>query len=159
MYTYEKTALLTTKVWVRIQELKIRESSMSAAKKFQFWCLKINLTNIWFVVCDSDLGMVSAFIPDAWISASSEPFYSQAFRARLNETYDSFNLQYGAWIPDTDDTNQWIQVEFQEEHRYTAIWLQGRQDDANWVTSFSIQLGENTTSLTNYTAADGSVVR
>lgn len=59
----------------------------------------------------------------------------------------------------TDDTDQWIQTDLQQRYYYKEIWIQGRSDEANWVTNFTLLYSDDAANWTTYTNAVGSTVR
>ncbi|KAL9955591.1 hypothetical protein ACROYT_G036933 [Oculina patagonica] len=87
--------------------------------------------------CQSDLGMKNGKIPDSAITASSS--YSQHHgpeRARLDTVRSGRYV--GAWIPQSQNGGQWIQVDLGKITKITRLATQGRQDAKQWVKSYSI---------------------
>lgn len=54
-----------------------------------------------------------------------------------------------------DDVNQWIQVDMETEHRIHIVQLQGRDEEANWVTSFSISYSTDGANWNTYQNSSG----
>ena len=79
-------------------------------------------------------------ITDEQITVSSE--YDDTYRknnARLDRP--SGDDGYGAWVPKTNDVNQWIQVDLGTLKSVSGILLQGRSDSTHgdqWVTKYKV---------------------
>ena len=87
--------------------------------------------------CSLPLGLENGHVPDAAFSASSSAQAKHApARARLNIHADSKG--YGAWAAKTNNGKQWLQIDFGELVRVTKVATQGRQDNDNWVTKFTL---------------------
>lgn len=87
--------------------------------------------------CQAELGMSSGKIPNSAITATTS--YNQYYgpeRARLN-TVKSGSFA-GAWLPNSQDLGQWIQVDLGKITKVTRIATRGRQDAGHWVKSFSL---------------------
>ena len=83
------------------------------------------------------LGMQNGQIPDSSLSASSvltAADGSQNGRLHLQ----AGNGLNGAWRPSTDDTDQWMQVDFNAEKQVTAVATQGRETGNFWVTMYTL---------------------
>ena len=80
--------------------------------------------------------MQSGEIKDSQISASSEYSHDHAAQhGRLN-----FHRQnYGqAWSAVGNDSNPWLQVDFENLAVVTKVLTQGRGDRPQWVTTFTL---------------------
>ena len=96
--------------------------------------------------------MQSGAIPDSHITASSEhDDNAVASRSRLY-ILKSGGL-YAAWLPSTQDQDQWLQIDVGELLSVvTAVATQGRGDYWRWVTSYKLQYSDkNTTDFQFYT--------
>ena len=96
--------------------------------------------------------MQSGAIPDSHITASSEhDDNAAASRSRLY-ILKSGSL-YAAWLPSTQDQDQWLQIDVGELLSVvTAVATQGRGDYSRWVTSYKLQYSDkNTTDFQFYT--------
>ena len=93
---------------------------------FLFVCLFV-----WFN-CEDPLGMESEIITDAQISVSSSWWYWNPRRVRLKYYY--------AWRANTNDQNQWIQVDLGRYTKVTRVATQGGRyyRGFGWVTKFKI---------------------
>ena len=81
--------------------------------------------------------MENRAIPDAQITASSE-WNSQhgASNGRLN--FQAGGGRTGAWSAKSNDLNQWLQVDLGHVTEVTGIKTQGRSDNNQWVTSYTV---------------------
>ena len=79
-------------------------------------------------------------IPDSQITASSEykhSLYHGPANARLDSKESASRT--GAWSAQTNDGNQWLQVEFSKRTKVTGINTQGRNGCCSqWVTKFTV---------------------
>ena len=81
--------------------------------------------------------MQSGKIPDIFITASS--MWSSKFRpsnARLH--LQAASDRKGSWAAGTNNVNQYLQVKFGKWMKITKVATQGRQDDAEWVTKYTL---------------------
>ena len=88
-------------------------------------------------VCSEAIGMQTGRIPDSAIRASSE--HGTAYKAingRLH--FLSRSERIGAWAAKNNDMFQYLQVSFGDWTKVTRVAIQGRQDAAQWVKTFSI---------------------
>ena len=87
--------------------------------------------------CQSELGMKSGNIPNSAISATSSwnQYYGPE-RARLN-TVKSGSFR-GAWVAETQDIGQFIEVDLGKITKITRLATQGREDSSQWVKSYCI---------------------
>ncbi|XP_072040245.1 IgGFc-binding protein-like [Amphiura filiformis] len=107
------------------------------------------------VNCMAPLGMESGMFSDGQIEASDayeKEYNFVAKEARLrNDLYWS--------TADENPTHPWIQVYFQQKVKVYGLRTQGSSlcnEFDEWVTSLSIQYGDNKNSLTYITDADGN---
>lgn len=56
--------------------------------------------------------------------------------ARLNQAADG--RKKGAWSAETNDLNQWLQVDMERDVKITKFVTQGRQDYKQWVKSYTL---------------------
>ena len=81
--------------------------------------------------------MKSGKVPNSAITATTSfDQYHGPERARL-DTVKSGSYA-GAWIPQSQDTGEWIQVDLGKITKITGLATQGRQDAKQWVKSYSI---------------------
>ena len=91
---------------------------------------------------DTALGMESRNITDGQISASSEWNDSYAaVQGRLN--FKQSGNKQGAWSADTNDANQWLQVDLIGQYIVTRVATQGGTGHDEWVTEYKIQYGDD----------------
>ena len=77
-------------------------------------------------------------IPDSQITASSEYDSNHGpTNARLNRPADGSTT--GAWSARTNDLLQWIQVDFGAPKMVSGIMMQGREEEAQWVTRYRVE--------------------
>jgi len=88
------------------------------------------------------LGLEDGRVPDPLIRASSYyNYYCGPFNARLNRR--RYGRQGGAWCAKRRDRRQWLQVDFGALTRVSRVATQGRQNAAQWVTSYYISYSRN----------------
>ncbi|CAH1258631.1 PKDREJ [Branchiostoma lanceolatum] len=111
-------------------------------------------------LCYAPLGMAEGQISDCEITASSRFDYFRApSRARLNGGWETGGYA-GAWCATAQDSDPWIQVTFSgREVNVTAVVLQGRQDQDQWVTSFRVQYSADCQTWNTYTDAGSNEVQ
>ena len=88
-------------------------------------------------------------ITDSQITASTE--YNAgtgATNGRLN--FKPGGGKTGAWSARQNDVHQWLQVDFEGKTEVTGIEIQGRQEDDQWVTNFTISYSSDGTTYTSY---------
>ncbi|CAH3171312.1 unnamed protein product [Porites evermanni] len=88
-------------------------------------------------------------ITDRQITASTE--YNAgtgATNGRLN--FKPGGGKSGAWSARQNDVHQWLQVDLEGKTEVTGIEIQGRQDDDQWVTNFTISYSSDGTTYTSY---------
>ncbi|KAM7444352.1 hypothetical protein ABFA07_007022 [Porites harrisoni] len=84
--------------------------------------------------CSKPLGMQNGSIRDDMLSASS-------IHSKSDKAWGRLHHSGGSWTPNTDDKNQWFQVNFDPEvKRITHIATQGYgQSQWWWVTKYFVQ--------------------
>ena len=88
-------------------------------------------------------------ITDGQITASTE--YNAANGAtngRLN--FKAGEGKTGAWSARQNDVHQCLQVDLEGKTELTGIKIQGRQEDDQWVTNFTISYSSDGTTYTSY---------
>jgi len=83
------------------------------------------------------LGIEDGRIPNSALTAST--IYSAvcaATFARLNLAAASGRV--GSWCVKTNNVNQWLQIDLGTPTTVTKVATQGRQDDSQWITSYSL---------------------
>lgn len=92
--------------------------------------------------CDMPLGLEDGRVPDPLIRSSSfYNYYCGPFNARLNRR--RYGRQGGAWCAKRRDRRQWLQVDFGALSTVLGVATQGRQNSAQWVTSYYISYSRN----------------
>ena len=87
------------------------------------------------------LGMESGEIPDSAISASSSAnVNSHAPSVGRLHFLMSGSGKYGSWASGTNNLLQWLQVDFGDWRKITAVATQGRQDSNQWVKLYSLSI-------------------
>ena len=97
--------------------------------------------------------MESGEISGDQITALSE--YSpnhRASNARLN-----FNKNSGAWSANTNDLNQWLQVDFQRSTIITGVSTQGRERHAQFVKSYTVSFSDDESNFQSFKTEDMNV--
>lgn len=103
--------------------------------------------------------MESRAISDAQISASSEWDANHAARpGRLNYLAGSEAGKQGGWSAQTNDVNQWFQVDLGTIKTVTHVGTQGRNGVAQWVTSYKVQYSSDGSSFQDYQEQGASKV-
>ena len=92
-----------------------------------------------FPECQDALGMETGAIPDEHIRASSEwDEHHAAVQGRLY--FKSDGVKQGAWSAQSNDVNQWLQVDLGNQHtQVTGVASQGRNGYPQWVTKYKLQ--------------------
>lgn len=88
--------------------------------------------------------MENGVISDGQISASSERSVNHAaFQGRLR--FVATKIKAGAWVPLTDDANQWLQIDLRSmDIIVTRVAMQGRNGNLKqWVTKYNLQYGDD----------------
>ena len=60
----------------------------------------------------------------------------------------------GAWCAQQNDENQWIQVDCGTMVMVTRLAIQGREDEANWVTSYTFSYSRDGKEFLEYEEND-----
>ncbi|KAL9978610.1 hypothetical protein ACROYT_G016146 [Oculina patagonica] len=85
--------------------------------------------------CSMSLGMEDGRVQDSAMTASSiANKYYPAKLGRLNLV--AYSSYAGAWCPNKNDVNQWLQIDLVTPTTVTKVATQGRQDASQWVTSY-----------------------
>ena len=71
---------------------------------------------------------------------------------------DSVTQYTGAWLPEVDDTDQWIQTDLQERYFFNEIWIQGQSNEPNWVTNMTLLFSDDAGNWTTYYDVNGDSV-
>jgi len=110
------------------------------------------LTPFKYLECQEALGMENHAISDGQISASSEWWADHAAsQGRLNLL--AGNGKRGAWSAETNDDNQWLQVDLSSPHlTVTRVATQGRNgfSPGQWVTEYKLQYSDNDDDYQDY---------
>ena len=89
-------------------------------------------------VCQIQLGMQNGKLPNSALSASSQlNAYAGAENARLHFCKESG--RYGAWVAQKNDHSQYYQVDFGVETQVTRIETQGRQDNLQYIKTYTLR--------------------
>ena len=83
--------------------------------------------------------MQSGDIPDSAITASSS-YNINSFAPSIGRLHflSVGSGKYGSWAAQTNDANQWFQVDFGSWTKISAFATQGRQDADQWVKNYSL---------------------
>ncbi|XP_022778337.1 uncharacterized protein LOC111319871 [Stylophora pistillata] len=89
--------------------------------------------------CMEALGMESGEIPDSAISASSSANVN-SYAPSIGRLHflSSGSGKYGSWAAGANNLLQWLQVDFGDWRKITAVATQGRQDSNQWVKLYSL---------------------
>ena len=98
-------------------------------------------------MCLEALGMQNIQIPDSAITASSEYYRASYGRLHFLPTSD----RVGGWTAKRNDNNSFFQVHFGGWRKVTRVAVQGRQDQDQWVESFSLSYGYDSVFFYDYT--------
>ena len=82
----------------------------------------------------SALGLQSGQVPDSSMTASSVACSAQSARLHGNP----LNGKQGAWCAAANNVDQWLQVDFGKDVKVQGVATQGRQNAAQWVTSYRL---------------------
>ena len=108
-------------------------------------------------VCLEALGMQNKQIPDSAITASSEWYNgAKASYGRLHFLPRSGIV--GSWVAGRNDKAQFFQVHFGGWRKVTRVAVQGRQDQDQWVASFSLSYGYDSVFFYDYTEEEAKKV-
>ena len=102
-------------------------------------------------MCLEALGMQNKQIPDSAITASSYWHgVNKAYYGRLHFLPSSWQVG-GGWLSQRNDKDQFFQVHFGDWRKVTRVAIQGRQDADQWVKSFSLSYGYDSSVFQEYT--------
>ena len=83
------------------------------------------------VACQEPLGIEAGNVTGDQLTASSINDLSfDANNAILNKE--------GAWVPATNDQNQWLQIDLHRQIFVSGVVIQGRPNIAGWVTRYQV---------------------
>ncbi|KAL9978628.1 hypothetical protein ACROYT_G016165 [Oculina patagonica] len=98
------------------------------------------------------VGMEDGRIQDSAMTASTIHNSNHAAKlGRLNLVAGSGNV--GAWCVKTNDANQWLQIDLGTPTTVTKVATQGRQDNSQWVTSYSLSYSLASSNWVQYMAS------
>ena len=63
---------------------------------------------------------------------------------------DNINGYVGAWVAGVVDPDQYFQVDLKIPYKFTRVHIQGREDAAEWVTSYRVFYSDVATNWTTY---------
>ena len=108
--------------------------------------------------------MENGEISDDQITSSSDWYDSTidtrshgAPNGRLN--FVARSDRTGAWSPQTNDLDQWLQVDFQRSTIITGISTQGREDLLQFVKKYTISFSDDEENFTGYKTGETLKVR
>ena len=92
--------------------------------------------------CFAPLGMEDGSITDVQVSSSSrlDDNHSPS-QARLN--FKEEGNKAGGWSAQTNDKNQWLQVDLSSYTRVTRVATQGLNANDEWVTKYKLQYSDD----------------
>ena len=100
-------------------------------------------------VCLEALGMQNKQIPDAAITASTEyQSTTKAHYGRLHFLRESGGA--GGWAAQSNDNDQFLQVNFGGWRKVARVAIQGREDKDQWVKEFSLSYGYDSVFFQDY---------
>lgn len=108
--------------------------------------IKISINRFHLIsVCNNGLGIESgSSLPSSiLLTASTEQHGKRPVNARLNDASSS-------WCASTDDSNQYMQVDFSRVVTITGIAVQGSPTENSWVKDFYFEYGMALDSLVTY---------
>lgn len=92
--------------------------------------------------CDMPLGLEDKRVHNKMMRASSYyNYYCGPWNGRLNGR--RHGRSGGAWCAKRRDRRQWLQIDFGALAKVYRIASQGRQNSAQWVTSYSLSYSKN----------------
>ncbi|XP_077495549.1 uncharacterized protein LOC144106577 isoform X2 [Amblyomma americanum] len=99
-------------------------------------------------ICREPMGLESGLLDDQALHASSE----------RDEQHEANEGRLGArgWVAGVADKHQYLQVDFGEPRELTAVVTRGRQEAAQWVTSYLVQHSNNAHRWSTIKDADGA---
>ena len=93
--------------------------------------------------------MQNGLVPDIAITASSSLDSSHGpSNARLNHKAEKG--QIGGWVANLTDLHQWLQIDAGRMINITQIATQGRADESEWVTTYSLAFSVDGIVYTGY---------
>ncbi|PVD30855.1 hypothetical protein C0Q70_10130 [Pomacea canaliculata] len=100
-------------------------------------------------ICNVPMTITNAQkVTDSQLTSSSSMLFStSAFAGRL------FN-EHGAWVPFTNDGNQWLQVDLLRPMAVSGLLIQGSPVDDRWTTSFLLRYSNDGYSFQTYTGTN-----
>ena len=72
---------------------------------------------------------------------------------------DPTGLVTGGWAASILDTSQWLQLDMTEPYKYQKVIIQGRQDEAMWVTLYKIWYSTDGVTFLQYADHNATDVR
>ena len=100
--------------------------------------------------------MQNGTIPDSSITASSSLSANDGPQnARLHH---QIGLLYGAWRPQLNNADQWLQVHFSFERQVTVVATQGREEGLFWVKTYLLSYSSDGMNYTMYEQDGGAKV-
>ncbi|KAL1438755.1 hypothetical protein MTO96_047684 [Rhipicephalus appendiculatus] len=102
------------------------------------------------VVCQEPMGLESGLLDQQALHASSE----------RDEEHEANEGRLGgkSWVAGVADKHQYLQVDFGEPRELTAVVTKGREEAAQWVTSYTVQHSNNAHRWNTIKDADGNNV-
>ena len=99
----------------------------------------------WKIVSANDVESVEMKEWMAWDNAVSVVSASSSWNKKHGIEQGKLNLQEGLanWSAKTNDSNQWVQVDFGEKKLIEKVFIQGRYNRAQWVTKFKLQVSSD----------------
>ena len=101
----------------------------------------VNFTFITVLECQSPFGMANGAIIDGQVTASSQVNANHA--AKQGRLHFKVIWKAGAWSADSNDDNQWLQIDLIGQHNVTRVATQGRNDHDHWVTEYKLQYSDD----------------
>ena len=83
------------------------------------------------MACQAALGIEAGNVTSNQLIASSFYRSFEASNAILN--------QEGAWVPETNDQDQWLQIDLHRQSLVSGVVIQGRRDIEAWVTKYEVE--------------------
>ncbi|XP_033105774.1 uncharacterized protein LOC117108037 [Anneissia japonica] len=118
-----------------------------------FKYLEVKYQCLGEAICAEPVGMQDGSISSDRITASSE--YNRncgSSFGRLQNTDRS-----GAWCAQSNDQSQWLQINLGEPHTISGVLTQGRSNNDQWVTSFTVQYKMDGQDWTDIVDSNGNV--
>ena len=83
------------------------------------------------LACQEPLGIESG-------NVTSDQFTASSFQGSLKAANAILN-QEGAWVPATNDQDQWLQIDLYRQLLISGVVIQGRPDFKGWVTKYHVE--------------------